>query len=947
MKKILFLVLYLFAGNAFLTAQNADIILQEVSRLVKEEKHTEIIELLSDHQDILKDVNAQTRFTLLYLQGYAYRNLNQYSEAEKNYLEAKKIVEKIFGKEHLTYAFVLNDLGLLYYNTGDYAQAEKFYLEALTIKEKALGKEHPDYATSLNNLGNLYDDMGDYAQSEKYLLETLSIREKILGKEHPDYANSLNNLGALYYSIGDYAKTEKNYLEALTIREKNLGKEHPYYAASLNNLGVLYKSMGDYAKSEKFYLEALTIKEKVFGKEHPDYASSLNNLGNLYNDMGNYAQAEKFYLEALTIDEKVLGKEHPNYAGSLNNLGVLYKNMGDYALSEKNYLEALTIIDKVLGKEHPDYASSLKNLSLSYWDAGNFTQAQVTKIEADQLLVAQVEKNFSFLSERQRNLFWDSNKYALEATYSYVYQHPVPAMTEHSYNTALFTKGLLLRTTNGIRDAIYSSGDEDLIAKYEGLKTIRQQITALQAKETSDRHWIETLENSADSLEKALTATSSVYQELKADIAIKWQDIRNVLQDNEVAIEFVHFNLANKSKWTDTTFYCALIVKKGAETPIWVPLFEENQLQTLTKRERGSEDKNFVQQIYSGRKGANLYDMIWQPLDEALQNIDVIYYSPSGMLNQIAFAALPADGIGVVRLQDQYDMRLVSSTREIVRLKKETSEMRPQEMAVVYGGLHYEAEKDVLIAEAKNAAKTQNNDLLATAVLPQNVQRGGAWLFLKGSEVEAKQICAHLDSHKIPYSLYLGTAGNEESFKNLSGTNVGTIHLATHGFFLKDIENEDNRDIVQRLGGNDRKVFENPMLRSGVVLAGGDRAWTGEDVIEGIEDGILTADEIAQMNLIKTKLVVLSACETGLGEAKNSEGVFGLQRAFKLAGVETLIMSLWKVDDAATYQLMTTFYELYLSGKTKREAFTEAQRQLREAPDYKMPWFWAGFVMLD
>jgi len=189
------------------------------------------------------------------------------------------------------------------------------------------------------------------------------------------------------------------------------------------------------------------------------------------------------------------------------------------------------------------------------------------------------------------------------------------------------------------------------------------------------------------------------------------------------------------------------------------------------------------------------------------------------------------------------------------------------------------------------------------------------------------------------------STGNEESFKRLSGTSVGLIHLATHGFFLEDVESEYNREIIQMLGGRGDRATNNLQLRSGLLMAGANRAWTGEEVIEGIEDGILTAEEISQMNLIKTQLVVLSACETGLGEAKTSEGVFGLQRAFKLAGVETLIMSLWTVPDDATADLMIAFYQLWLSGKTKSEAFAEAQRQVREK--YKEPYHWAGFVMMD
>jgi len=270
--------------------------------------------------------------------------------------------------------------------------------------------------------------------------------------------------------------------------------------------------------------------------------------------------------------------------------------------------------------------------------------------------------------------------------------------------------------------------------------------------------------------------------------------------------------------------------------------------------------------------------------------------------------------------------------------------------------LLYDVNKERMIAEANLTqldgatpsplGRVGEGSLIAS-VLPRGIDRGAAWTFLPGTEDEVEQIGEYLTERQLPHKLYMRTAGNEESFKQLSGTATGIIHLATHGYFLEDLERDYDREVMERIGGGSRgsKVFENPLLRSGLLLSGSNRAWTGEDVIEGIEDGILTADEISQMNLIKTQLVVLSACETGLGEAKTSEGVFGLQRAFKLAGVETLIMSLWTVPDDATADLMIAFYELWLSGKTKSQAFAEAQRQVREK--YKEPYHWAGFVMMD
>jgi CHAT domain-containing protein len=261
----------------------------------------------------------------------------------------------------------------------------------------------------------------------------------------------------------------------------------------------------------------------------------------------------------------------------------------------------------------------------------------------------------------------------------------------------------------------------------------------------------------------------------------------------------------------------------------------------------------------------------------------------------------------------------------------------------VYGGLLYDLDADKMKQEA---AAYQSQGAQVIAALPADAKRGGTWGYLRGTANETLSVQRQLNENKITSVLYNAARGNKESFKSLDGKKTGIIHLATHGFFIDDIEkNYGNREMLQRAGGG-QKAFENPLLRSGLILAGGNNAWNGTPV-EGIENGILFADDIARMNLLGAELVVLSACVTGLGDVKNSEGVFGLQRAFKLAGAETLIMSLWEVDDEGTSILINEFYRSWLSGKSKQEAFKEAQRKLRSDTRYASPYYWAAFVMMD
>ena len=878
----------------------------------------------------------------LSLLGGAYSNMGNYAAAEQNYLEAKDVREKTLGKEHSDYVLSLSGLGILYYNIGNYTAGEQCYLEAKAITEKTLGKNHPDYARLLNGLGILYQAMGNYTAAEQNYLEAKAIQEKTLGKEDINYALSLTSLGTLYSNMGNFVSAEKNYLEAKTILERKIGKENPAYASLLNALGMLYYSMSNYTAAEKCYLETKAILEKSIGKNHPNYATLLNTLGALYNIMGNDTAAEKNYLEAKTIIEMTLGKDHLYYVTTLTSLGFLYFSMGNYASAEKNYLEAKTLAERNLGKEHPNYALLLDNLYIMYLSAKNYPKALACKQEAMLLTTTQVNRNFLFLSEDQRDAYWNLYSFFFEISYSLSFFNSTPASSILNYNNALFSKGLLLRTTNAVRDAVYASGNKTLIEQFEELGRLRQQINALRQKEESDKAYIQSLEAQAEAIDKSLARSSSAIREFQTDLSVNWQSVQKSLQAKEAAIEFVSFKLYDKG-WTDTVQYAALVLKKDGKAPIWIPLCNEDEIKEILDKAEGRNSEQQARILYNAN-GLALFEMVWKPLEQELKGVTTIYYSPSGLLHKIAFNALPIDDSFSKRLTDKYALNLVSSTREVARLPQNKKEKSQITSAVLYGGLDYNADETAMRTAAQSY-KTEAAASSAASAPPQGVTRGGAWVALPATREEVKNIQNFLVRKKIPNTMYQDSLGNEESFRQLSGRKTGLIHLATHGFFLPDAERKyDDRSPQQQRGGA-LNPPENPLLRSGLLLAGGNHAWTNNPV-EGVESGILTADKIAGMNLLGAKLVVMSACQTGLGDVKNGEGVFGLQRAFKLAGVETLIMSLWEVDDSATSLLMSTFYnEWLISGKSKQEAFKEAQKKVRAK--YPLPYYWAAFVMMD
>ena len=406
------------------------------------------------------------------------------------------------------------------------------------------------------------------------------------------------------------------------------------------------------------------------------------------------------------------------------------------------------------------------------------------------------------------------------------------------------------------------------------------------------------------------------FGDLKSEMSMIWKEVQKQLSSDEAAIEFVQLNLAEKNQ-IDTILFAALVLRPGMEAPVWIPLFELKQLESILQATMFHTQIR-IEKLYV-EKGKQLYQLVWQALEKELSNVKTVYYSTTGLLSTIALNALPTDNENML-LSDRYNLHLLSSIGKIARLKNETAHFFLKDTIVIYGGLTYNSPQSKMIeTEKRNFAE---------------------WRYLAGTKTEAEQIISLMENNRIPCKYYTQDQGNEESFKQLSGTNAEVIHLATHCFFLPDIENNAFAEIIQRLGGDK----ENLLLRSGLIMSGANDLWLNREEIHK-EDGILTGDEISRLNLAKTKLAILSANESGLGYIKGYEGIFGFQRAFKLAGVESLIMSLWAVPDSQTTELMVLFYKEWLSGQSRLNAFKAAQQKVREK--YESPYYWAAFVMLD
>ncbi len=886
-----------------------------------------------------------------------YESKSRYSEAEELYVKALNIRKEVLGTESSPYAMSLNNLAALYNKMGNYILAEKYMNEATLIFSKVYGENNAKYATSVNNLAIFYKTMGNFSAAEPLYIKSMNIRKEIQGTNHPDYAMSLNNLAGLYFSTGNYPLAEHYYSEAKKIYLEAYGEKHPDYAMTLNNMATLYDAMGNDAMAEEYFVKAKEIYREVFGKSHQAYANALNNLAIHYESEKKYAEAEKMLLEALQIRKEVLGEKHidyngsvvnmayyywltekyydaenlyiqalnfyketfgtkhPDYARTLNYLANLYKKTGEYPKAEQLYKESVQVRKEILGDRHPDYAVSVNNLALLYYLTGNMESAEPLFLEGMGIINNSVIRNFVFLSEKEKEMYFKTRAGNYAAFYEFASDRKEknPGITEYVFDNIIRTKGLLLKSSTAMRSAVLGSNDSLLTDKYNRWIGLRKDIDKLYRTEISKRKKnVDELEKQANELEKELVKGSQVFSDFEKLQNHTWRDVQKGLGKGEAAVEFINFS---KGKDGDSVCYYALVIVPGAEFPEMIRLFEEKELVDLLK---SSGNKASVLYGKKSETAKKLYSLVWLPLEKTLQNSKTVYVSPSGWLHKISFSALLKNN--ETYLCDVFDIREQTSTAKTAT--PENFSPGKNTSAMIFGGLKYNT--------------------------PDSKEE--LWPYLEGTRTEADNIKKLLDKQLGKVVLFTDTSGSEANFKQLA-QQCNLLHISTHGFFypepgITQSENESGEVKFRGVRGYGLWQFvnnKNPLMRSGLVFSGANQVWN-DDVFIGCEDGMLTAEEVAVMDLRKCDLVVLSACETGLGDIKGSEGVYGLQRAFKMAGVKYIIMSLWQVPDKETVEFMETFYTKLLKLKDVRKAFNETQKAMRKKYD---PYYWAAFVLVE
>ncbi|MBK8643785.1 MAG: CHAT domain-containing protein [Saprospiraceae bacterium] len=861
---------------------------------------------------------------ILHQNGQCLIRLSQYAKATEQVLKSRDIYRKLFGNENKKYTGCLNTLGFLYKVQGKYSEAEKIFQEARQINFKLTGGEDLQYSRIINNLADVYSTLNRYDQADELYKTSLRIKEKLNGKQSLDYAKTLFNVANFQMSLGRYDKAKTTIKEAISIFTNLQETKHPDYLKFLDVLANIEDREGNYSEAERLYTDALKQRESSGLDKQAEYAVNLGNLGNLYLLQGKVDLALKNVEKARLLQESIYGKNHRKYASILVALANIQASRGENDKAQTNFEEASRIIQRSLGKDHID------NFNVQF-DFAKFLRKIGKKSEAVGMLkrIEKIPRTYlmraaKFLSEMELSTKLEEyNKYIHEL-YSFVRESPQEVeLAVIAYNTSLFYRGFILNHLQKIRMSINKA--RKVSDSRDEVISLHRQLENELNKPLTERTGTAELERKISEIESEITHTIGTFSEDQEEN--NWEAVQLALGDEEAAVEYISFP---DSRAKDTVFYGALILTKDATAPVFVELCSESFFTSFLKP-NANRTSDYVNNLYefSSRgavqieeKKGNLADLIWFPIRKYLPNVRKIFLVQDGLLNRINLSAIPTSLETV--LADSVELILVGSTRQVILNDEQTGAYTGSKSLVV-GGIDYDFESAEIVASRSSNSKTQGT---ATQ----------QWGSLAWAEKESNEIVNLLRNERYNVQFINGKNAREpfvvDSLESKDGWRI--LHFATHGYFT----NKSTTAPELKSG-----FYGSGMVNSGLVLTGANAMQFGSD-LNTKDDGLLSAYEISHLDLSKTELVVLSACETALGDIKDMEGVYGLQRAFKLAGADKLIMSLWQVPDRETKDFMLSFYKNWILGKTSiREAFNKTQREARER--FVNPYQWAGFVLLD
>ena len=796
-----------------------------------------------------------------------------------------------------TYHQAVTSLGKLYTVMGRFSEADNLFSTDIEDWENSEGRVPKKLAYAYQSVGNQQLLLQNFKQADSFFAKSESVFRANDLTETEEYASLLNSYGALYESLANYRKAEKNYREALRIISDELTNLRTTLASNLANIILRRDPQND---SVAFLLsKAIDWQLAANGEMHPEMANLLASRGVYYLGLDRNDEALQDLERSVEIFDYTVEDDYPLYLSALSNLGLVYDALEENSKAESTLKRTVALYEKYFTKTNPGYIRTLNNLANYYARVELYEKAEPIYVQLSENQIKDIAASFTYLSESEKRTFVAEKQKLLNNFKAYVVARSVndeadvhEQVIKQWYNLELSTKGILLNSTKKVREAIFNGGDQELIDLFSKWALTRKQIadmSSLKNEQLSGSTSYDSLLEVTNELEKALSRKSEAFLSAFSSSTPTFDNVRNQLQPNEATVEIIRTEINGEG------YYTALVGIKKSAFPKLIVLGKG-----IDFEQRGFK-------LYKNSIGLQLSDsrsfgMYWQKINDYLKanGINKIYYAPDGVYHKISLATL-LDPNTKEYLIDQYSIIQLSSTKELLNRKSQ---------------LQYAPNSALLVGRPKYKLETNEESVVSTRGFDMLNEVGD----LPGTEEEINEINKLLAKQALATEIVLGEEATEARIKKL--LNRELVHIATHGFFFEE----------KQTHGLD------PMLSSGLLLAGVSNQ-NGD-----LEDGVLTAYEIMNLNLPNLNTVVLSACETGLGEIASGEGIYGLQRSFLVGGAETLIMSLWKVDDVATKDLMIDFYKALIKSGDKRQAFLDAQKKVKKK--YKDPIYWGAFVMI-
>lgn len=892
-----------------------------------------------------------------------------YQEALAHAEEAFAIYEKENNTSNRNYAYLLKNAGDCYFNQQNYEKSLALYEQAKPLLLKVDGEGGKVYKVCLQQINRSNIWLNNTDQVQDYLL---ILEEQVNNASDTTtliYAKSLAELAIGKAEIGIYDEAVSWGERAL--RQYKVRGDAYQQIKMLYYLSDYYMHLGNYLRADSLNDVAFRISEEQNFDETADILHQK--AASLYKK-GEYRQANDVCMEALSLLSKSNRSASTTYASILCDRALFLYKLDSINTAINITREALDLQTSILGPKHGNNVTLLYNLAIYYFKLEQMDSVAHYYHDAITLQTDLVRNNFSLQSSRQREHFWQRKNYLYQTAPLFA-SNPdktPPELLTDIYNAQLFTKGILLNSEADFRRLLQKSGDQDVLKKFDELQIKRSELQNCLEKTLTKKNdnSIQKLQESINKLENHIVRKCKEYGDFTQNLSLTADSVRRSLRSDEAAVEFVETDVTLNGK--PDHIYLALILRPEWDTPRACQLFFRSEIKELDYPVGMPVSYLLNDSLYQNRiyNDSKLGRLVWGNLLKEIGNATHIYFAPSGIFHQWGIEYMPITDEGT-RISDTLSVHRLSSTKLLAQRNNKPSSSRDGE-AVIFGGMDY----DMSIKEMREFNKTGKEEFfedfsaalaeeqqtgtedVAAAEMPNELQKANdsairnitkqgdlSFRQLKGANHEAEAIERILRKTGKKFKRY-GAYGTEGAFKALNGHKISILHIATHGFSYP-ITEQDKPQIDWLKPYASSQLPTDPLCYSGLVFAGCNQKMKKPDKFPSdIEDGILTAQEIAQLNLQDLQLTVLSACQTGLGELRE-DGVFGVQRGFKKAGAHTLVMSLWSINDVATQLMMTSFYEARLNGLSRHDAFKKAQATVRAQEKFSNPHYWASFIMLD